>query len=72
MNRWINPPPPIKFENEFPPQDNIGQSSWVTYPPEPFATYKKQVGKKKVSKKSKKERIVEKTLHLSKRLQRRN
>ena len=61
MNRWLNPPP-IKFENEFSPQD------YITQPLFPFGHYTRQIGKKKVSRKSKKERLVDKSLNLSKRI----
>ena len=52
MSRWANPPSRMKTEDEFPSQDA------VTYiPPISFDTIKKQVRKKKVSRKSKRERI---------------
>ena len=66
-NRWVNPPsrkPKKTEENEFPPQDA------TTYTP--FSTIKKQVRKKKVSKKSKKERISDKSVSLAKRVRIRN
>ena len=63
MNKWVNPPSRMKTEDEFPPQDS------VTYiPPTSFDTIKKQVGKKKVSRKSKEQRIAEKSVSLSERL----
>ena len=65
MNHWINPPPRSKSdeENEFPPQDV------TTYiPPISFDTIKKQVRKKKVSKKSKEQRIADKSVSLAERL----
>ena len=59
MNRWVNPPPEMKTENEYA----------VTYThANTFNTMKKQVGKKKVSRKSKKERIADKSISLSERL----
>ena len=65
MNHWINPPPRSKSdeENEFPQQDA------TTYiPPISFDTIKKQVKKKKPTKKSKKERIADKSISLAERL----
>ena len=65
MNRWVSPPPRSKSdeENEFPPQDV------TTYiPPISFDTIKKQVKKKKPTKKSKKERIADKSVSLAERL----
>ena len=64
MNKWLNPPPKKpKMENEFPPQDA------VPYPPTTtFGTMKKQLRKKKPSKKSKKERIADKSVSLAERL----
>jgi len=62
MSRWINPAPTIKFDNEIPPQDHI------TYPLYPFDYYTRQIGKKKPSKKSKKDRVLEKSVHLSARI----
>ena len=60
MNKWVNPPSRMKTENEFPSQDS------VTYiPPTSFDTIKKQVGKKMVSRKSKKERIANKIVLLA-------
>jgi hypothetical protein len=53
----------MKTEDEFPSQDS------VTYiPPTSFNTIKKQVGKKKVSRKSKRERIADKSVSLSERV----
>ena len=73
MNRWVNPPPRLKTEDEFiqtdvpqgesPPQD----ATTYTYA-NTFNTMKKQVRKKKVSRKSKKERIADKSVSLSERL----
>ena len=63
MNRWVNPPPRMKTEDEFPSQDAM------TYiPPTSFNTIKKQVRKKKVSRQSKKERISAKSVSLAERL----
>ena len=62
-NKWVNPPSQIKTEDEFPLQDSI------TYiPPTSFDTIKKQVGKKKVSKKSKEQRIADKSISLAERV----
>ena len=63
MNKWVNPPPRMKTEDEFPPQDG------TTYTPSTsFDTIKKQVGKKKLSKKSKKERVSAKSISLAENL----
>ena len=63
MNKWVNPPPRMKTEDEFPPQDA------TTYiPPTSFDTIKKQVGKKKLSRKTKKERIANNSVSLAERL----
>jgi len=63
MNKRLNPPSRMKTENEFPSQDS------VTYiPPTSFNTIKKQVGKKKMSKKSKRERIADKSVSLAERV----
>ncbi len=57
-NRWVNPEP--RMTTEFPPQDAV--------PHTPFSTIKKQVKKKRVSRKSKKERISAKSVSLAERL----
>jgi len=63
MNKWVNPPSRMNTEDEFPSQDS------VTYtPPISFDTIKKQVGKRKVSGKSKGERIADKSISLAKRV----
>ena len=63
MNKWVNPPPKMKTEDEFPPQDA------TTYiPPTSFDTIKKQVKKKKTTKKSPKDRIADKSILLAERL----
>ena len=63
MGRWANPQSRMKTEDEFPSQDA------VTYiPPISFDTIKKQVRKKKVSRKSKGERISAKRVSLAERL----
>jgi hypothetical protein len=60
--KWVNPPPKEqKTENEFPPQDA------TTYTP--FSIIKKQVRKKQLSKKSKKERISAKSISLAERVE---
>ena len=63
MNKWVNPSSRIKADNEFLPQDGTNCISLTS-----FDTIKKQVGKKKVSKKSKKERIANKSVLLTNRL----
>ena len=62
-NRWVNPPKEIKSENEFPPQEPV-----THVPLYPFGHYTRQTGKKKPSKKLKKDRVSEKSLLLSDRL----
>ena len=63
MNKWVNPPSRMKTEDEFPPQDA------VTYiPPTAFNTITQQVGKNKPSKKSKRERIADKSISLAERV----
>ena len=63
MNKWVNPSKRQKTENEFPSQDA------TTYiHPTSFDTIKNQVGKKKVSTKSKKERIADKSVSLADKL----
>ena len=53
----------MKTEDEFPPQDG------TTYiPPTSFDTIKKQVKKKKTTKKSPKDRIADKSILLAERL----
>ena len=64
MNKWVNPASRIKADDEFPSQDLINFIS-----PTSFDTIKKQVGKKKVSKKSKKDRIADKSVLLADRLE---
>jgi len=62
-NRWVNPPSRMKTEDEFSSQDSI------TYiPPISFDTIKKQVGKKKPSKRSKEQRIADKSISLLERV----
>jgi len=63
MNKWINPVPRIRPGDEFPSQDSV-----THIPPSSFDTIKKQVRKKKVSRKSKKERIADKSVSLAERL----
>ena len=63
MNKWVSPPSRMRMEDEVAPQDG------TTYIPQTsFDTIKSQVGKKKVSKKSKKERIADKSVSLAERL----
>jgi len=73
MNKWVNPPRKPKTESEFPylaySQSEFPPQDAVTYiPPTSFNTIKKQVRKKKVSSKSKKERIAGKSVSLAERL----
>ena len=67
MNKWVNPPPRMKTEDEFPPQDATTYTSATS-----FDTIKNQVRKKKVSRKPKKERIADKSVSLAERLGIRN
>ena len=55
-------PQSVSPSNEFPPQDSVTYTHANT-----FNTMKKQVGKKKVSKKSKRERIADKCVSLAER-----
>ena len=73
MSRWVNPPPRMKTEDEFPqsvsPQNELPPQDAITYThANTFNTMKKQVRKKKVSKKSKRERIADKSVSLGERL----
>jgi len=61
MNKWVNPPQRQKTENEFPSQDAV---TYFT----PFSTIKRQVKKRKPTRKSKKERISVKSVSLAERL----
>ena len=64
MNKLVNQPPSrMRTEDEFPPQDGTTYTSATS-----FDTIKSQVGKKKVSRKSKKERIADKSMFLAERL----
>ena len=64
MNKWVNPPPrKSKTEDEFRPQDATTYTSATS-----FDTIKNQVRKKKVSRKSKKDRIADKSVSLAERL----
>ena len=67
MNKWVNPSKRQKTEDKFPPQDATTYTSATS-----FDTIKKQVRKKKVSRKPKKERIADKTVSLAERLGIRN
>ena len=73
MSRWVNRPR-MKTENEFPvsdhPQNELPPQDTTTYTQaNTFNTIKKQVRKKKVSKKTKKERIADKSVSLAERLE---
>jgi len=63
MNKWLNPSKRQKTEDESAPQDATTYTSATS-----FDTIKKQVGKKMVSRKSKKERIADKSVSLAERL----
>ena len=63
MNKWVNPSKRQKTEDEFPSQDATIYTSATS-----FDTIKNQVRKKKVSRKSKKERIADKSVSLAERL----
>ena len=71
-NRWTSAQG-VRVENEFPqtdfPQNELPPQDTTTYiPPTSFDTIKNQVRKKKVSRKSKKERIADKSVSLAERL----
>ena len=72
-NRWTSAqgfklesefPQSVSPTNEFPPKDAVTYTQANT-----FNTMKKQIGKKKISKKSKKERIADKSVSLAERLE---
>ena len=72
-SRWVNPPKKQKTESEFPylayPQNVFPPQDSVIYiPPTSFNTIKKQVRKKRISKKSKEQRIADKSISLAERL----
>ena len=67
MNKWVNPSKRQKTEDEFPSQD----ATTYIYPTS-FDTIKNQVKKKRVSRKSKKDRIADKSVSLAERLGIRN
>ena len=67
MNKWVNPSKRQKTDDEFPSQD---ASPYI--PATSFDTIKNQVRKKKVSRKSKKERIADNSVSLAERLGIRN
>jgi hypothetical protein len=60
MNKWLHPSKRRKTEDESAPQDATTHTSATS-----FDTIKKQVGKKMVSRKSKKERIANKIVLLA-------
>ena len=73
MNRWVNPPPRMKTEDEFiqtdVPHGELSSQDTTTYThANTFNTMKKQIRKKKVSKKSKEQRIADKSVSLAERL----
>ena len=63
MNKWVNPSKRQKTEDEFPSQDASPYTSATS-----FDTIKNQVRKKKIFRKSKKERIADKSVSLAERL----
>ena len=67
MNKWLHPSKRQKTEDESAPQDASTHTSATS-----FDTIKNQVRKKKVSRKSKKERIADKSVSLAERLGIRN
>ena len=62
-NRWVHPPSRMKTEDEFPSQDAVTYIPLIS-----FKTIKNQVRKKKVSGKSKGERITDKSISLAERV----
>ena len=71
-NRWTSAQG-VRVENEFPqsvsPQNELPPQDAITYThANTFNTMKKQLRKKKVSKKSKRERIADKSVSLGERL----
>ncbi len=73
VSKWVNPPPRLKTEDEFiqtdvPPGESPPKDTTTYTYANTFNTMKKQVRKKKVSKKSKKERIADKSISLAERL----
>ena len=67
-NKWVNPPKRNKSDDEFPAQEPVGH-----FPLFPFGHYTRQIGKIRPSKKLKKDRVSEKSLLLSARInQKRN
>lgn len=60
---WPSPTPNIKTENEFPPQLAVSGNSTVSW-----NTIKIQVDMKTLTRKSKKERILDKTVSFAERL----
>ena len=63
MLKWLNPTPKIKNEFEFENQDGFFKQ-----PPATFSASLKQISKRKPSKKSKRDRVADKSILLSKRL----
>jgi len=64
MNKWVNPSKRHKTENEFPRKDATTYTSATS-----FDSIKNQVQKKKVSRKSKKVRIADKSVSLAERME---
>jgi len=63
INKWVSPPKTNKSEDEFTAQEPVGH-----FPLFPFGHYTRQIGKKRPSKKSKQDRVSEKSLLLSDRI----
>lgn len=63
MNKWVNPPRKQKTESEFPPQDPVTVGQGIS-----FNTIKKQVGKKPLSKRSKGDRVSDKSFGAKKKI----
>jgi hypothetical protein len=62
MNKWFNPSSRMKTKNEVPPEDGTN-----CIPAPSFDTIKKQVRKKRLSEKSKEQRIADKSISLAER-----
>jgi len=63
MNKWVNPPHTKKEEETYDADDDF-----TINPPPSFTAYLKQIKKKPPSKKSKRNRVADKGVLLSKRL----
>ena len=63
MNRWVSPEPRMRTENEFSPENAVPYT-----PASSFDTIRKQVKKKKPTRKSKRDRVSAKSVSLAERL----